>query len=114
MKTRAYLLLALFAFAAALAISHFEPFPGYLDGDYYFGGGIRLAEGKGFTEPYLWNYLDDPAALPHPSHTYWMPLASIVAAGGMWVAGQLTYAGREVGFSRACGSRPGGDGRPGV
>ncbi len=28
----------------------------------------------------MWNYLDSPAGLPHPSHTYWMPLASILAA----------------------------------
>jgi hypothetical protein len=66
-----------------------------MDADYYFSGGVQLAEGHGFTEPYLWNYLDDPVSLPHPSHTYWMPLASIVSALGMWLTGQSTYgAGR--------------------
>jgi len=69
-----------------------------MDADYYFAGGIQLANGNGFTEPYLWNYLDDPAGLPHPSHTYWMPLASIVSALGMWITGQTTYAAGRLPF----------------
>jgi hypothetical protein len=31
----------------------------------------------------LWNYLNDPAALPAPSFSYWMPLPSLVGAGGL-------------------------------
>ena len=61
--------------------------PGYMDAEYYFAGGQRIAEGRGFSEPFLWNYLDDPAGLPHPSHLYWMPLASVVAAFGMKLFG---------------------------
>ena len=73
--------------------------PGYMDAYYYFGGALQLARGKGFTEPYLWNYLQ-PApigALPEaggaegerefPSHLYWMPLTSIVAAPFVALAG---------------------------
>jgi hypothetical protein len=92
---RHYLLLFLLGWIVPATIARFQTLPGYMDADYYFAGGLRLAEGHGFTEPYLWNYLDDPAGLPHPSHTYWMPLASIVSAVGMWISGQLTYeAGR--------------------
>jgi hypothetical protein len=69
-----------------------------MDADYYFAGGVQLAKNQGFTEPYLWNYLDDPAGLPHPSHTYWMPLASIVSALGMWIAGQPSYAAGRLPF----------------
>jgi hypothetical protein len=69
-----------------------------MDADYYFAGGLQLANGHGFSEPYLWNYLDDPAGLPHPSHTYWMPLASIVSAVGMWIAGQSTYSAGRLPF----------------
>ena len=29
-----------------------------MDADYYFSGGVQLAQGKGFSEPYLWNYFD--------------------------------------------------------
>ena len=46
--------------AMAIGIASLQSLPGYLDSDYYFAGGLQLVEGKGFTEPYLWNYLDDP------------------------------------------------------
>ena len=80
MTWRHYLLLFVVGLLVPFGISRFQSQPGYMDADYYFVGGIQLAEGKGFTEPYLWNYLDNPTGLPHPSHTYWMPLASIVSA----------------------------------
>jgi hypothetical protein len=70
-----------------------------MDADYYFYGGLRLADGYGFTEMVLWNFLDDPAGLPHPSHTYWMPFTSIVAAIGIILfrfLGDFTAA--QVGF----------------
>jgi hypothetical protein len=69
-----------------------------MDADYYFAGGVELAKGNGFNEPYLWNYLDDPQSLPHPSHTYWMPLASIISAIGMWITGQMTYTSGRLPF----------------
>ena len=75
-----------------------QSLPGYLDSDYYFVGGLQLVEGKGFTEPFLWNYLDDPAGLPHPSHTYWLPLSSILAALSMFVTGQHTYTAARLVF----------------
>jgi len=62
-----------------------------MDADYYYAGGIQLANGDGFTEPYLWNYLDDPTGLPHASHLYWMPLASILAAAGMAVSASTGF-----------------------
>jgi hypothetical protein len=54
--------------------------PNYMDAAYYLVGGQRLAQGLGFTDPYVWNYLDQPIGLPHPSHLYWMPLPSILVA----------------------------------
>lgn len=61
--------------------------PGYMDADYYFVTAGRLQAGQGLTEPFLWNYLDDPQGIPHPSHLYWMPLPSFIASGGMEVLG---------------------------
>ena len=98
MTWRNYLVLTFLGLIVSLFFAQFEPFPGYLDADYYFGGGIQLAQGKGFTEPYVWNYLDNPQSLPHPSHGYWMPLASIIAATGMIVLHQTSYAAGRLGF----------------
>src|SRR5574339_34637 len=98
MNWRHYAILFVLGWSVPFAISRFQSLPGYMDADYYFAGGLQLAQGHGFTEPYIWNYLDHPAGLPHPSHTYWMPLASIVSAAGMWLTGQLTYAGGRFPF----------------
>jgi len=98
MNWRHYTLLFIIGLIIPFGISRFQSLPGYMDADYYFAGGVQLAEGKGFTEPYLWNYLDNPSGLPHPSHTYWMPLSSIVSAIGMWIAGQSTYAAGRASF----------------
>jgi hypothetical protein len=98
MTRRAYLLLFLFGLITTSIVAFFQPVPGTMDEDYYFAGGIRLAQGHGFSETYLWNYLDDPQSLPHPSHGYWFPLASIIAAAGMFLTGQQTFWGARLGF----------------
>ena len=98
MTFRTYLFFFLFGLAVPVFIAQFQPTPGYLDSDYYFAGGIQIAKGNGFTEPYLWNYLDNTTSLPHPSHSYWMPLSSIISALGMWLTGQTTYASGRLFF----------------
>jgi hypothetical protein len=82
LKPRIYLALWALGLALVLLAAAFQSVPGYMDAEYYYAGGLRLAEGSGFSEPFLWNYLNDPVGLPTPSHTYWMPLASILAALG--------------------------------
>jgi len=95
MSRRSYIILFLISLAVLVTVTRLQSIPGYLDADYYFSGGLQLAQGKGFTEPYLWNYLEDPQGLPNPSHGYWLPLASIITAMGMWLTGSQTYeAGR--------------------
>lgn len=85
--------LALLGFFAAWWTSRFQSAPGYMDAEYYYIGGLRLAEGEGFSEEILWNYLDDPRGLPHPSHGYWMPLTSLITAMGMTFSGSRTFVG---------------------
>jgi hypothetical protein len=98
MSRRTYLILFLAGLILPSILAFFQPTPGYLDSAYYYAGGIQLATGQGFTEPYAWNYLDERTSLPHPSHTYWFPLASILAALGMWLTGQVTYAAARLPF----------------
>lgn len=106
MNGRTYLLLALAGFCVAALVAVFQPAPGYMDADYYFAGGLQLADGRGFTEPYLWNYLDDPSGLPHPSHAYWMPLTSLLAAAGMLLVGSKTWSAARLGFLLLAGALP--------
>ncbi len=98
MKPRYLLFLFTLGLSINLIIASFQESPGYIDADYYYAGGVQLIRGNGFNEPYIWNYIDNPQSLPHPSHTYWMPLASIISALGMWIAGQETYAAARVPF----------------
>ncbi|MCP4417855.1 MAG: hypothetical protein GY805_14620 [Chloroflexi bacterium] len=58
------------------------PTPNYMDAYYYTTNGQRLAAGNGFSELVIWQYLDTPEGIPTPSHSYWMPLTSILAAAG--------------------------------
>jgi hypothetical protein len=97
MNRRTYLILFVLGMLVASGVASLQKLPGYLDSDYYFVGGLQLVGGKGFTEPFLWNYLDNPTGLPHPSHTYWLPLSSILAAISMYLTGQHAYtAGRLI------------------
>jgi len=72
--------LCILSLAVRLATAAFIQRPGYMDTAYYAAGAVRLAQGGGLSERFLWNYLDDPAGLPHPGFLYWMPLPSLLAA----------------------------------
>jgi hypothetical protein len=66
--------------------------PTYFDAYYYTINAQRLAAGHGFTEMVIWHYLDDPAGLPRPSFTYWMPLPSLLAAVGYFLGNSFRAA----------------------
>src|SRR5512139_3595080 len=80
--------------------------PGYMDADYYYAGALRIAAGQGATEPYLWNYLNDPSGLPAPSFAYWMPLVSLIAALGLKLAGAFGWWGARIPFFLLAGLVP--------
>lgn len=98
MRRKEGIILFLLGLVINLAAAFLQPVPGYMDAEYYYAGAVRIAGGDGFTEPFLWNYLDDPAGLPHPSHTYWMPLASLVASAGMLIGGSTSFTAGRAGF----------------
>jgi hypothetical protein len=58
--------------------------PGYTDAFYYFNAAERLVNSDGLTDAYVWTYIGAPDELPMPSHLYWMPSTSLIAAIGMW------------------------------
>jgi hypothetical protein len=80
-------------------VAYFQRSPGYMDADYYFAGSTRLMQGHGFSEVILWNYLDNPAGLPHPSHAYWMPLASLIGAVPLVLLPTSNFSGAQVIFA---------------
>jgi hypothetical protein len=106
MTWRHYLVLAVLGLAVAWLVAAFQPAPGYLDADYYYADGLQLANHQGFSEPFLWNYLDDPSGLPHPSNAYWMPLASLVTAAGAVLFGPGSWSAARIGFLAVAAAIP--------
>ncbi len=98
LKRSDILLLLGIALAVNVLIVALQPVPGYMDAAYYYAGSLRLAGGNGFSEPFLWNYLDPAQSLPHPSHAYWYPLASLVGALGMFVTGRMDFLSARIFF----------------
>ncbi len=98
LKGRDVLLLLITTLVVDCLLFSLQPVPGYMDAAYYYATGIQLAEGRGFTEPFLWNYLDAPQSLPHPSNSYWYPLASLVAASGMSITGNSDFSSARIVF----------------
>lgn len=84
---RDWALVTLLALMVGLLLMFMINDPGYADAYYYFNAGQRWAAGDGLTDPYLWNYLYTPDTLPAPSHTYWMPMPSLLAGISMAVGG---------------------------
>ena len=72
--------------------------PGYMDAAYSYDIALNLARGEGWVEPFLWNYLNNPTGIPHPSHLYWMPMPTIVAWVGLAILGQ-SYRAAQVPFA---------------
>jgi 4-amino-4-deoxy-L-arabinose transferase-like glycosyltransferase len=88
MKPPQAALLLVLGLAAALLTAWWQRAPGYMDADYYTMMAGRIGAQGTWSEPVLWNYLDDPAGLPHPAFQYWMPLTSLLAAVPVAVLGQ--------------------------
>jgi hypothetical protein len=81
-QRRDVLWLLLLSLAVRLGSAALIRRPGTMDAAYYAAGAVRLAEGGGLSEPFIWNYLDDPSGIPHPGFLYWMPMPSLLAALG--------------------------------
>ena len=71
--------------------------PGYMDAAYSYDIALNMFMGGGLNEPFLWNYLDQPTGIPHPSHLYWMPLPTLLAAASMAILG-TGYRAAQVPF----------------
>jgi len=90
--------LFLLALAIRAVLAALNPDPGYPDSAYYIDIARNIAAGKGFTENFLWTFIDVggriPANphLPVPSNAHWAPLASIVQVPFIWLLGPTQLA----------------------
>ena len=78
MKKKNYVFLFFVALVVFSVNFIFQQTPGFMDSEYYFMAGKYLSEGQ-LVAPVVWNYLDNPTALPHPLFTYWMPFPSFLS-----------------------------------
>ena len=79
MNARYYAALFLANVVFIMGIAIMQSTPGYMDADYYYASGLRIANSGSWSEPFIWNYLGDPQGLPHPAFSYWMPLAEALS-----------------------------------
>jgi hypothetical protein len=71
--------------------------PHYFDAYYYYDVAENLQAGRGFVVDFIWNYLNQPQFVSHPSNLYWMPLSSMLAALPMKVFG-ASYGAAQIPF----------------
>jgi hypothetical protein len=98
MNFRIYVTLFFLSGIALLGIALVQNVPGYMDADYYYSSGLRIANNEGWSDPFIWNYLSDPPGLPVPAFTYWMPFTGILAGLSMKITGIENFWGARVIF----------------
>jgi hypothetical protein len=86
-QARLYAGLYALALLVRLALAWPVAGPSYFDAAYYQNAAESLIAGHGLIDQVIWNYLDDPAGLPRPSHLYWPPLNTWLAALGLLLNG---------------------------
>jgi hypothetical protein len=97
--SRGTMIYAVFALIAAFAIVYyFNQQPEITDSLYHYNAAVRVAQGEGFVDDYLWVYIGAPQSLPAPSHLYWMPGTTLIATLGMFIFG-ANYAAAQIGLA---------------
>jgi hypothetical protein len=71
--------------AAKLAVNAERTQVNHGDISFYYSVARNLVEGRGFVIDYIWNFWSHPEGVPTPSNVWWMPLASVIGAAGMWL-----------------------------
>ena len=97
MNWKYYIIAFIFGIGIFALYAAIQTAPGYMDAEYYYSMGLRIATSRTFTEPFLWNYLHPLREIPHPGFTYWMPMPAFIAAGGMLLTGLMNFTGAKIG-----------------
>jgi len=97
MNWKDYLIITLLCAVVLGVTASFLGSPGYMDAEYYYALGLRIAKDGELSEPFIWNYLTEVQTIPHPLFSYWMPLPALVASIGMWIAGIFSFSAARSG-----------------
>ncbi|MDH4207548.1 MAG: glycosyltransferase family 39 protein, partial [Anaerolineae bacterium] len=87
----------LLALAVRVVLALPQQQPNYFDAYYYYNVAENLQLGRGFTVDFIWNYLDAPPAVTHPSNLYWTPLSSMLAWFSMALFG-VSFRAAQIPF----------------
>jgi len=98
MTWKKYLLVSSLSLILLGIFTYFQRSPGYMDAEYYFGMGLRIANNQSFSEPYIWNYLTNPAQIIHPGFSFWMPLPAFLSAAGVVLVRTNPFLGAKIIF----------------
>ncbi len=98
MTWKKYLLVSSLSIVFLGIFAYFQRSPGYMDAEYYFGMGLRIAINRSFSEPFIWNYLTNPAGIPHPGFAFWMPLPAFLSAVGSVLLSTNPFLGAKIIF----------------
>ena len=98
MRAKDYILLFISGILILGIFAYFQTAPWYMDAEYYYAMGLRIANDRTFSEPFMWNYLNGFSGLPTPGFTFWMPLPALFAALSMLCSGLFTFLGARLGF----------------
>jgi hypothetical protein len=59
---------------------------------FYYTVAENIVDGRGFQIDYIWNYMNNPEAITHSSHGFWMPLTSVFISLSLFVLGKSLFA----------------------
>ncbi len=98
MSWKKYLLVSSLSLSILLIFLYFQRAPGYMDAEYYFSMGLRIADDHTLSEPFIWNYLSQPRSIPHPGFSFWMPLPALISAAGVFLFNSNSLLGARLFF----------------
>ena len=101
MSWKHYFVLTCLSLILVGSVSFLQIAPGYMDAEYYYAMGLRIANSGNFSEPFLWNYLNGYTELNQPAFLFWMPVPALMAALGMILSGWKSFTGAKLGFLAA-------------
>ena len=86
MNWKDYLLILGLSLITLVAFALYQSAPGYMDAEYYYAMGLRIARDRTLSEPFSWNYLNGFNGLPQPGFRFWMPFPAFLAGLSMMVS----------------------------